>query len=338
MWFRSRLRRWLALTGCATMLAALASSFALTPSQADPVVKPFTLVMIPDTQLAVQNKPELFYAQTEWILQERKRANIRFVVHVGDVVEWPSRISDWERAKMAMQPLDRKVPYQLAVGNHDFDAWACEPPATCNPWEHIEEDRSTTYFNTYFPLSLFEEWPTFGGNYPREQSDNTYFEFRAGGIDWLVITVAFNPTDAELAWAERVIAKHRNQLVIVNTHEYQDGDVRTPTGDRIWNVLKKYPNVRFVFSGHYVNQGMRVDLGDHGNPVYQIQADYQTYSIPDVNENGYLRVMKVDPAARTMSVQTYSPYCDKTGECPAYKTDTRNQFTITDLDLRTWRR
>lgn len=53
MWFRSRLRRWLALTGCATMLAALASSFASTPSQADPVVKPFTLVMIPDTQLAV---------------------------------------------------------------------------------------------------------------------------------------------------------------------------------------------------------------------------------------------------------------------------------------------
>ena len=51
----------------------------------------FTLVVIPDTQLAVQNKPELFDAQTEWIVDHRRSHNIPFVVHVGDVVEWPSR-------------------------------------------------------------------------------------------------------------------------------------------------------------------------------------------------------------------------------------------------------
>lgn len=333
-----RLRKSLRRLGVAAVLATVATAVMWTPSQAvtvtDTQAEPFTLVMIPDTQLAVQNKPELFYAQTEWILDARKSKNIPFVVHVGDVVEWPSRISDWERARQAMRPLDGKVPYQLAIGNHDFDAWACTPPATCNPWEHIATDRSTTYFNKYFPLSLFESWPTFGGNHPREQSDNTYFEFTAGGTDWLVITVAFNPTDAELAWAERVIADHPNQLVVVNTHEYQNGDVRTPIGERIWTVLKKYPNLRFVFSGHYVNQGVRVDAGDNGNLVYQIMADYQTYSIPNVNENSYLRVMSIDTATGTMAVQTYSPYCDKTGECPAFKTDPRNQFTLTGLDIR----
>ena len=94
----------------------------------------FTLVVIPDTQLAVQNKPELFDAQTQWIVENHRSQNIPFVIHLGDVVEWPSRVSDWDRAVAAMYRLNGRVPYAVAVGNHDMDAWACTPEATCDPW------------------------------------------------------------------------------------------------------------------------------------------------------------------------------------------------------------
>ncbi|WP_020575492.1 metallophosphoesterase [Actinopolymorpha alba] len=313
-----------------------------TPADAAPATsgsnerKSFTLVVIPDTQLAVQNKPELFYAQTQWILDNQKARDIRFVIHEGDIVEWPSRQSDWERAKAALRRLDGRVPYSLAVGNHDLDAWACEPAASCNPWASIALDRSADYLNTYFPRSLFASWRSFGGTYPEALVDNSFFTFSAADVDWLVLSIKFNPTDDELAWADQVVAAHPDRQVIINTHEYQNGSTRTPIGDRIWNaVARKHATVRFILSGHYVNAGLRVETGDLGNQVYGIQADYQTYSIPNVNENGYLRIMRIQPQAGTVIVRTYSPYCAQTGECPAYKQDPANEFTLNQIDFPT---
>src|SRR5512142_1243601 len=177
---------------------------------------PFTLVVLPDSQLAVQNKPELFTAQTEWILAHRRDRNIAFVVHLGDVVEWPSRVSDWERGTAALYSLDRSVPYAISVGNHDMDAWACTPPETCDPNQYIATDRSTTMFNTYFPRSLFAARCGFLGSFPADRSDNTAIAFRAGGVAWLVVSLKYRPTDEELAWADQVIAGHPGYRVIIN--------------------------------------------------------------------------------------------------------------------------
>lgn len=294
----------------------------------------FTLVVLPDSQLAVQNKPELFSAETEWIVAHRRDLNIPFVVHLGDVVEWPSRTSDWERTTAALSRLDRVVPYVISVGNHDFDAWACTPPETCDPNQYIATDRSTTMFNRYFPWCRFARQPGFRDAFPPGRSDDTAVTFRAGGLAWLVVSVKYRPTDEELAWADRIIARHPGHRVIINTHEYQYGNDRSETGERIWNTLaRKHRNVRFVLSGHYTTAGRRVDRGDAGNAVYQIQADYQTYSIPLVDENGYLRLMSFDTGAGTLSVRTFSPYCEATGECPAYKTDPDNEFDLAAVEL-----
>lgn len=117
-----------------------------------------------------------------------------------------------------------------------------------------------------------------------------------------------------------------------NTHEYQNDDTRTAGGERIWDALaRRHANMQFVLSGHCTNAGLHVDRGDHGNVVYGIQADYQTYSVANVNENSYLRTMQIQPEAGTVVVKTYSPYCDQTGQCPAFKTDSRNQFTLTGV-------
>lgn len=295
----------------------------------------FRLVVIPDTQIAVQNKPELFYAQTEWIVQQDRAQPIPFVIHLGDVVEWPSRASDWERAVTAMDKLNGAVPYAVAVGNHDFDAWACTPEATCDPWAGIAQDRSTTAFNRYFPWPMFRHRPSFRGSYPARAMDNSAFAFRAGGLRWLVVTLAFDPTAAETAWADEVIRRHPRDRVILVTHEYQRGTERTAIGERVWNDLgRRHPNILFILSGHYTRVGTRTDAGDAGNLVYQIQADYQTYSVPRVNNNSYLRVMDFDTAAGTVAVQTFSPYCATTGECPANLTDAANQFTVTDVGFR----
>ncbi|HEY6739259.1 MAG TPA: metallophosphoesterase [Actinopolymorphaceae bacterium] len=334
---RSSTRMRLLATATAVVLAGTALPVAASgPGHAADKAEDltFTLAVIPDTQIAVERKPELFYAQTQWVLDHHSELRIPFVVHVGDVVEWPSRLSDWDRSRVALDRLDGVVPYGISIGNHDLDAWACEPPTTCSPWEAIREDRSVDTFNEYFPRSKFAAWQSFGGSYPEGRSDSSYFTFRAGGVDWLVLNIRFWPTDEELAWAARVVAEHPDRQVIVNTHEYQSGTTRTAEGERIWNaVVRKYPNVQFVLSGHFTTAGMRVDEGDHGNKVYQIQADYQTYDRNRVDENSYLRLMHFRTRGGSVTVRTFSPYCEQTGSCPAYKTDPDNEFTIDRIDF-----
>ncbi len=55
--------------------------------------KPFTLVVLPDTQhyadrgaATGQEIPDLFTNQTRWIVDNREEENIVFVLHAGDIV------------------------------------------------------------------------------------------------------------------------------------------------------------------------------------------------------------------------------------------------------------
>lgn len=107
-----------------------------------------------------------------------------------------------------MYRLNGVVPYAVAVGNHDMDAWACTPEETCDPWAGIAQNRRTTMFNTYFPQSMFRQWRAFHGSYPRHAMDNSYFTFRAARVHWLVVALKFDPTEGELAWASQVISRH----------------------------------------------------------------------------------------------------------------------------------
>jgi hypothetical protein len=216
-----------------------------------------------------------------------------------------------------MALLDGRVPYAIALGNHDMDAWARGGYAA------ITADRTAASFNRYFPLALFAGMATFGGGFPASGSDNTYHRFVAGGLDWLVIAIAYDPTDAELAWAAAVVAAHPGSRVMVATHDYMNGTDRSPAGQRIWEaVAGRFRNVVLVLSGHYTNQGYRVDTGRRGNRVHQVMADFQTYDEAASLENSYLRTLRIDPAAGTVEVRTYSPAADR------YKTDPANQFTI----------
>ncbi|HEX3596186.1 MAG TPA: hypothetical protein VHU80_13840 [Polyangiaceae bacterium] len=49
--------------------------------------EPFTLIVMPDTQSESTNTPQVkFTAMTQWIVDNRAAMNVKFVAHVGDLV------------------------------------------------------------------------------------------------------------------------------------------------------------------------------------------------------------------------------------------------------------
>jgi hypothetical protein len=85
-------------------------------------------------------------------------------------------------------------------------------------------------------------------------------------------------------------------------------------------LVKKYPNILLVLSGHVVSSALKVDQGQAGNKVYQILQNYQHEDYG----GGYLRLLKFDLDKGSIAAEMYSPFYNKT------KKDT-SSFVINDV-------
>jgi hypothetical protein len=179
---------------------------------------------------------------------------------------------------------------------------------------------------------------------------NTYHLFTAGGTDWIVIALAWDPSDDAVRWAGEVLAKYPQRKAILVTHAYlySDGARYDPAnkkkgspewtphngedapfhndGEDLWQKLVRKNNFAFVFSGHVTGAecGFLSSKNDRGTTTQQMYVDYQMRKL---GGEGYFRLLEFLPDGRTVRVKAYSPLYDK------YLQDAANQFSF-DLDDR----
>jgi hypothetical protein len=309
----------------------------------------YSIVVLPDTQYYSSSWPDIFTAQTRWLVENRQAQQIAFVLHTGDLVDADAP-TQWEVAARSLHMLDGEIPYAVTAGNHDYFNFA---------------DRMGS-INTYFQPSQFAAFPWFGDTFEPGHLENSFSVFGAGGGKWLVVALEFGPRDEVLAWADRVLKVFRDTPAIVITHAYlyRDGTrydaVGSPgqqfnphsyvmigqpgttvnDGEEMWRkLIEPNNNVKLVFSGHDVS-GNALPPGtaarltssrQDGTVVHQILTNYQTCTAPPCDSfaggmvrggNGFLRVLHVSPRDGTIAVTTYSPYLDE------YLRDPGNQFTL----------
>lgn len=276
------------------------------------VAQKFTIAVLPDTQNEVQRNPAMFHSQLQWIADMKDSLNIPIVLHVGDIVNTDD-VEQWKTASEEFKVLEQAgIPYALTLGNHDAEVFGdrSKPSPPGNARESI---RKTTKFNTYFPVTRFTAQK---GRYEEGKSDNAFYTFNAGGLDFLVLSLEFCARVGAIRWADKIVANHPNHNVIILTHYHLNpsGDIseRADYGElspyEIYDMLiKKYPNILLVLSGHTGSSTWRNDRGDNGNRIYQILQDYQGENMGD----GYIRLLEINPEKKTISGKIYSPYNKK---------------------------
>ncbi len=305
------------------LLVVLALLFCSSAARAEK----FTLVVIPDTQAAVNYRPQQFISQVRWIVGNHHKRNIKFVLHVGDLVDWHDDYQ-WTNADEAMAVLDKaKIPYAIAVGNHDTAA--VDVGGHAAPGDVRANLRDTTIFNRYFPP---ERFIAMKGRMEDHKCDNCYHLFSAGGLDWLVLTIELWPRQEAIDWAKTVVPRYPNHNVIVLTHSHleRDGRIKQNNGgyghtspQHLWDeLLSQYPNIFMVLSGHVQDSAWRDDKGVHGNKVYQLLQNYQH----EDRGGGYLRLLEIDPEARTIDARMYSSYYHRTR-------DDHSKFSFKDVEF-----
>jgi hypothetical protein len=291
----------------------------------------WSLIAIPDTQAYPSDRPEIFRHNTGWIAAHASELNLKYVVHVGDITN-DSRDDQWEQAAGSLGQLDGKVPYALAMGNHDY------------PGSGNADSRDTSKFDQYFPPATFQRMPGFRGMFEPGSASNSLHAFEVNGQEWLIFTLEFGSRDAVLEWVYAALMAAPRANAIIVTHAFltldgerfdnaarsgEDGNPHNFNSDgrlgsvndaeELWQkVLKARPNVRLVLCGHMHGESRRSSYRDGSPPVHQLLADYQG---EENGGNGYLRIMTFYPDG-TLRVRTYSPHLDQ------YRTEPESDFAL----------
>ena len=113
----------------------------------------FTIVALPDTQFYSKTYPSIFTAQTQWIVNNRQALNIQLVLGLGDIVDAAGQTYQWTNAVNAVNLMNGKVPYLMAIGNHDYD-------------QNDPSQRRAAAFNKYFGPARYANDSWYRGNYP----------------------------------------------------------------------------------------------------------------------------------------------------------------------------
>lgn len=296
------------IPGVCLLAIVFANQAANYAEDTDTAAESFSVVLLPDTQNYSEKYPDTYVAQALWVRQQAKKDNIKFVIHLGDIVQTSTIKLEWENADRAMRFLDGVVPYSMAPGNHDM----------------VVKNRDTTLYNEYYSPERFAGRKWYGGHMG-ETNDNNYCFFEASGMKFMILNLEFAPRDETLEWAAGVAKRYPDHRVIVATHCYMRPEQRDTacatsykiagnSGEQMWQkFVRKQPNIFLVVSGHVLGVGLQTSVNDAGGKVLEMLTDYQ--GLPNGGD-GWLRSLKFVPGEDKIHVRTYSPLLNQDNKAP----------------------
>lgn len=282
----------------------------------------FTVAVIPDTQQETWSDGDTrFKNRSTWLVNNASRLNLKFATHVGDVVDWGNVTpAQYTRAKNGLSPLNGKIPYSLTLGNHDTGA-VCAGGSACPGKDARLTVRDTSVFNKEFPASTFTNLK---GQFEAGKVDNAYSTFSAGGRNWMVLNLELWPRPAAVEWAKKVVASHADYNVIVASHAYLDGGGNidqtnggygSTSGQYLYDhLIKVYPNIKVVLSGHVGESAARADTGVNGNKIISYLQCFHSRTTNPV------RLLTINVAKGTITDSIYAPYTGQTLSASTTKT------------------
>lgn len=271
----------------------------------------FSIAMIPDTQNEVVNPLDArFRNRATWLANNKAALDLRYAIQIGDLVDWGDAVpAQFDKAGRDIAPLEAAMPWSGAIGNHDTAA-VCVGGSACIGANANVAVRDTSAYNRVFGVSRFDN---VAGTFENNKIDNSYKTFWAGGENWLVMSLELWPRKAAIEWAKTVVAANPDHNVIVVTHAYLNGNGSIGTSNGGYgatspqylydNLIKLYPNVKIVASGHVGMAASRTDIGVNGNKILSLLQTFHSSTNP-------VRIVEVDTRAGTVNSRVYAPATD----------------------------
>jgi hypothetical protein len=301
--------------------------------------EPFVFVSLPDTQVYAENRfPDggtpavtdergtgaIFLDQTQWIVDHAAERSIRYVGHLGDIVQDGNNLDEWDRAKAAMNLLlEADIPHGTVMGNHD------------DTNEHGPDYQR--YYLDYFGPQTFAGRSWFEASSPGGGANLQLLEHQGQSLGFLNFSI--DHPQAEIDWATQVLEEHPDTIFIIGTHRYLydfkiaggrygetvsvpplgeinlldgfvNGVVEPNSAQELFEeFVTQHTNILMIHAGHFHAEWLRLDgLNRRAQTIIQILTDYQSTRN---GGDGWLRIYELDFDENTFSFETYSPTLDR---------------------------
>ena len=298
-------------TAAATPAASAAPAATPEPTP-DPALKPVTFAWLSDTQGYASTYPENLNTMTKWIVDNRERLNIQYVLQTGDIVNDPKREKEWSNVQTAFDAFIGKVPLFAIAGNHDIGGMV-----------HFY-----TNFYAFMSHQNYTAYPTFGGE--EAEGRRRYDLVTIGHEKFMIIGTGYSLQPSDYDWLNSVLKQYSDRTAILVSHWYLNLKDEDYIADALLlhRVVAGNPNVRYVLCGH--KHGLKhveesYDDNADGTPdriVQAIMVDYQ--ALPNGGD-GYLMLLTFNVVDRTVSITSYSPVLD---DFNYYKDESIETFTM----------
>ena len=253
-----------------------------------------------DTQYYSEEFFQHYLNMNNWIVDNKDKLNIRYVIHTGDIVDDFDMMYEWDNADKAMKILDdANMPYGVLAGNHDIAAGAME-------YENYQK---------FFGAQRVQDQPTFGEAY--KDNIGHYDLLTENGQDFVILYMSWDIYEDEINWMNSVLQKYSDRKAILCFHTYTrvaynaDGGLMDYYGQLVQeNVVAKNPNVIAVLNGHYHGASYETTVFDddkdgvYDRTVYQICTDYQSGF---EGGSGYIKMLYFDLDNNKIYINSYSP-------------------------------
>lgn len=270
----------------------------------------------------------LFIAQMEHVASkaQSKGGTVAFVAAVGDVWQHVLSNADTEHFARGVLPIDPNaaphalvrpdatrnieipkalagyqlisdagIPFGVAPGNHDYDAWwSVAVPKGNGTGAAAQEfhigglDAFKSVFGSATGFFSGKDWYISG----YEGGGSSAQVFSAGGYRFLHLAFEMQAGDKVLAWAQGILNQYPGVPTLISTHDYLNpqGERKPSVGmnlaladpagnnssEQLWQkFISKNDQILMVFSGHQLGAATRIDDNMHGHKVYQMLSDYQ---------------------------------------------------------------
>ncbi|WP_397331050.1 S-layer homology domain-containing protein [Paenibacillus sp. JSM ZJ436] len=258
----------------------------------------FAIAWTTDEQYYSESYPWNFETRNRYIVNNKERMDLRYLVNTGDLVDDIDETYQWEHADQYMKILEEAgLPYGVLAGNHDI----------------ANHNARYENYQSYFGANRFSESSVYGQSYKNNLGH--YDLVTAGGQDMIFVYMSYDYDRSAADWMNEVLAKYSDRMAVLAFHSYTNGSGEQDAHGLFFQneVVAKNPNVVMVLNGHYHGAAINVagfdDDGDgiKERNVYQILTDYQSG-----NEGGdaYYQTLYFDLANGKVYVISYSPKLD----------------------------
>lgn len=301
----------------------------------------WSVLILPDLQYYSAFFPHQFEKISEWIKRHHQDLNLKMIWTVGDNVD-VNTSKQWTQVQNFYAKIHQlNIPTILCMGNHDFHSKTkIRRLGRPTSKKSLAKD-----FINFKQLGL----GLLAGEFPTSDRDayNYCYTFQMDTTKWLILSLAWDPSDKILDQCDQLIAENPNYRCILITHSYMESTYKrmcwdtsplkklgkvaalfqrkgsdsprnkffykwppgntSNDGETIWKKLVKKHKFYFVLSGHVKGIGHRFDLTEKQTACCQMSINYQSLKEGGM---GIFRVLTFT-SNNKIKTQSFAPHKEK---------------------------